>query len=365
MTPDSPPAPDKKEMPVAWVRDATQRRPARPGRVFTTTHGASEDLLNDGFRRMAVNAVLWAAGLEASIRADQRHQLRRARIKPTTFSFDGFVKGMKPADLAGWDSPIPPEVPGNESARMTAVRRDSAGRMSLDMTKTSDCVRRLAAGARRSRWLARRGPGQWPPAEQRSRCSRTITSHHRQHAGRADAVRRLARDDAAGAVPEARAGRPQPRLQRRRDRDAPALEELRHAGRVAERRWRSRSAATRTTGFAGTNTKADVVFAFFGYNESFAGQAGLEAFKEQLTDWITHTLAQKYNGKTAPRVVLFSPIAHEDLRQSRSAGRQGEQPAPGALHQGDGARSPARTDVTFVDLFTPSAQAVRRRARRR
>jgi hypothetical protein len=29
---------------------------------------------------------------------------------------------------------------------------------------------------------------------------------------------------------------------------------------------------------AGTNTRADVVFAFFGYNESFAGQAGLDAF---------------------------------------------------------------------------------------
>src|SRR4051812_26789636 len=31
--------------------------------------------------------------------------------------------------------------------------------------------------------------------------------------------------------------------------------------------------------FAGTNTKADVIFAFFGYNESFAGEAGLPAFK--------------------------------------------------------------------------------------
>ena len=65
--------------------------------------------------------------------------------------------------------------------------------------------------------------------------------------------------------------------------------------------------------FAGTETKADVVFAFFGYNESFAGDAGLEAFKKELSGWISHTLAQKYNGRSAPRVVLFSPIAHEDL----------------------------------------------------
>ena len=70
MTPDSPPAADKKEMPVAWYR-TYEGASGKAGRVFTTTHGASEDLLNDGFRRMAVNATLWAVGLEASIRPDE------------------------------------------------------------------------------------------------------------------------------------------------------------------------------------------------------------------------------------------------------------------------------------------------------
>ena len=27
--------------------------------------------------------------------------------QPTTYAFKGFVKGMKPSDFAGWDSPIP------------------------------------------------------------------------------------------------------------------------------------------------------------------------------------------------------------------------------------------------------------------
>ena len=62
------------------------------------------------------------------------------------------------------------------------------------------------------------------------------------------------------------------------------------------------------------NTKADVIFAFFGYNESFAGEAGLPKFKQDLDEWIKHTLAQKYNGKSAPRLVLFSPITQEDLK---------------------------------------------------
>ncbi len=63
-----------------------------------------------------------------------------------------------------------------------------------------------------------------------------------------------------------------------------------------------------------TRTKADVVFAFFGYNESFAGKDGLEAFKKDLDAFVKHTLAQKYNGVSAPRLVLFSPIAIESPR---------------------------------------------------
>src|ERR1700722_8684716 len=66
--------------------------------------------------------------------------------------------------------------------------------------------------------------------------------------------------------------------------------------------------------FETTNTKADVVFAFFGYNESYAGEAGLDKFKSELEAFIKHTLAQKYNGKSAPRLVLFSPIAQEEAR---------------------------------------------------
>ena len=60
-------------------------------------------------------------------------------------------------------------------------------------------------------------------------------------------------------------------------------------------------------------SKADVIFAFFGYNESYQGEAGLPAFRKELAEFIDHTLSQKYNGKSAPRLVLFSPIAHEDL----------------------------------------------------
>jgi mono/diheme cytochrome c family protein/lysophospholipase L1-like esterase/glucose/arabinose dehydrogenase len=59
--------------------------------------------------------------------------------------------------------------------------------------------------------------------------------------------------------------------------------------------------------------KTDVVFVFFGYNESFGGEAKVGSFKTDLGAMIDKHRAAKFNGETAPRIVLFSPIAHEDL----------------------------------------------------
>jgi putative heme-binding domain-containing protein len=102
--------------------------------------------------------------------------------------------------------------------------------------------------------------------------------------------------------------------------------------------------------FETTNTKADVVFAFFGYNESFAGQAGLAQFKKDLDVFVKHTLAQKYNGKSAPRLVLFSPTAFENHHSPNLP--DGEE-ANGRLElytkaMEEVARASA---VPFVDLF--------------
>ena len=99
-----------------------------------------------------------------------------------------------------------------------------------------------------------------------------------------------------------------------------------------------------------TRTKTDVVFAFFGYNESFAGKDGLPAFKTALDGFVKHTLVQKYNGKSAPRLVLFSPIAVEPPR-----GR--DLPDPSATNERLKLYTAAMGEVAtangvgFVDLF--------------
>ena len=63
-----------------------------------------------------------------------------------------------------------------------------------------------------------------------------------------------------------------------------------------------------------TKVQADVVLAFFGSNEAGAGRAGAEAFRGKLDGMVKHLLAGRYNGKSAPRVVLFSPIAREGAK---------------------------------------------------
>ena len=45
-----------------------------------------------------------------------------------------------------------------------------------------------------------------------------------------------------------------------------------------------------------TRLRADVIIAFFGFNESFRGAETLDAYREELKDFIQHTRRQKYNG---------------------------------------------------------------------
>lgn len=74
-------------MPVAWTKTY------KGARVFTTTMGASQDLLNESFRRMLVNACYWALGKDVPAKADVRIV---GTYEPAPFKFDGFKRGMRP-----------------------------------------------------------------------------------------------------------------------------------------------------------------------------------------------------------------------------------------------------------------------------
>lgn len=107
MEPASPIDESKQPMPGAWVR-TYKSASGKAGRVFASTYGASDDLPNEGLRRMIVNACFWAAGLEKQIKPDADISLVGI-LRPTWNGEFKRATGIKPEDLADWNSPLWPE----------------------------------------------------------------------------------------------------------------------------------------------------------------------------------------------------------------------------------------------------------------
>ena len=101
--------------------------------------------------------------------------------------------------------------------------------------------------------------------------------------------------------------------------------------------------------------KPDVLVAVFGFNESFAGPAGLGKFKTDLENFVKASTSTRYNGKEAPRLVLLSPIAHEDLKNPHiTDGKKNNENIK--LYTEAMAELAGKHGVVFVDLFAPSRQ---------
>jgi len=291
-------APDKREqpvnspaMPVAWTR-LHRNDAGTTNRILTTTMGAATDLRDENLRRLVVNGVHWAAGLDVPARADVAPV---DLYVPTAYGFKTYRRGLRPADYAL----------GRSGAVVTPDA--AATPFALQLNDHIALVgNALADRMQHHGWL-----------------EAMIHATHPQHR---IAVRNLAfpGDEVA---------------ERARSKDFGTPEE-----------WLAR-------------VRAGVVFAFFGYNESFAGRAGLAKFTADLADYLRRTRAGNYSGLGAPRIVLFSPIAverhpdpniaydpaiNENLRLYTDAMRQVAADQAG---------------VTFVDLFTPSQELYAEAAR--
>ena len=107
--------------------------------------------------------------------------------------------------------------------------------------------------------------------------------------------------------------------------------------------------------------KADVVLFFFGYNESFeldglTGEelkAGIGAYADALTVLVNHTKAQQYNGESAPRVVLVSPIAFEDTGNPNLPAARPRNASLRAINDAMAAVG-NQTGADYIDLFHPT-----------
>ena len=105
MTPDSAPDATKPPMPSEWTR-TYKSASGKMGRVFTTLYGTSEDIQNEGYRRLVLNGCLWAVGLEDAIKPDLNIAFVGAG-KPNTFGGGAYARGIKPEMYAGFTNPIP------------------------------------------------------------------------------------------------------------------------------------------------------------------------------------------------------------------------------------------------------------------
>lgn len=102
----------------------------------------------------------------------------------------------------------------------------------------------------------------------------------------------------------------------------------------------------------------DTILLCFGANESFQGEKGLATFAANYQKLIDNLQAQKFNGESAPRLILIAPIAQETLG--------GAYPDPAErneqlkLYAGKIEELAEKNELFFVDLFGPSLAEMNR-----
>lgn len=101
--------------------------------------------------------------------------------------------------------------------------------------------------------------------------------------------------------------------------------------------------------------KPNIVLAMFGLNESFAGPAGLDAFKARFAKFIEETKAQIGNDG---QLVICSPIPHENLnRPTLPDGKSTNENI--RLYSGAMQSIAAAANVRYIDLYSPLEVAMK------
>ena len=462
MKPDG--ADDKTKPPMAseWTRHY-QGKNGKKGRVFTSLYGASEDLLNPGYRRMIVNGVYWTLGLENKIKPDSKIDFV-GPYKPTTFKNRGEVRGVKPSMYAKLDSPIPAkpkaekeqapsakptngtrflriEIPGDNKiltlneveifsggknvARQGKAKQSSVGsggvpERGIDGNKNPDWG---GAGQTHTDGFGTTNPW-WEVDLGKEFTVDTVQVWNRQgfekrldgftiqlmdanrkqiyKSGKTKGAQRIKFTLKSRTIIDFTLynGKPEPKslvsspviaevpagykdalpfsfkkgdkiailgngLADRMQHDAWMETVLQSALKGQGISFRNMSFSgdrpnkyPRSKGFIPMNqylqhVKADVVFAMFGYNESFDGPQNADNHKNLLIDFVGKIRSYKPNGKSFPRIVLFSPIAFQNLKdRNLPNGRAHNRNLAAYTKATENAAKEA--GVQFIDLFNPT-----------
>jgi uncharacterized cupredoxin-like copper-binding protein/lysophospholipase L1-like esterase len=103
-----------------------------------------------------------------------------------------------------------------------------------------------------------------------------------------------------------------------------------------------------------THTKADIVIAAWGFNESFRGIEAVPEFKTRLRAWVDSIVTHAFNGSSGPQLVLLSPTANEDVQGVRAATLNNDRLAAYSQAMREVAEEKR---VGFIDLFEPTRRA--------
>jgi glucose/arabinose dehydrogenase/azurin len=324
MNPTDPPVEGKKNepmQPVIWTR-LHKNESGKTNKILCTTMGAATDLLNEGLRRLLVNAVYWGAGLEVPAKADVSLV---GDYQPTMYGFDGYIKGRKPDDLVG----------GGKTSHGSASGAPKPGAKA----NTLSLPVKLAA---MSGWLLADARQEVRPTS--STPARALELKQGDHI--AIIGNTLADRFQHSGWLEAFIYSKYPNLDL-------VFRNLAVAGDEVALRHRPADFGSADEWLK--KAQADVIFAFFGFNESFHGPEGLPKFRQDLERFLKETATKNYSGKGAPRVVLFSPIAQEKHKDSNFADPAANNANIKAYT--DAMREVANANgVLFVDLFGPSGE---------
>ncbi|MDB4541357.1 plastocyanin/azurin family copper-binding protein [Akkermansiaceae bacterium] len=98
---------------------------------------------------------------------------------------------------------------------------------------------------------------------------------------------------------------------------------------------------------------ADVIIAMFGYNESFDVTA--ENYTKELTTLVKNLRAAQPNGESFPRIILTSPIAHENLNDKNLPNGRANNKRLLAITEATRLAA-EQNGVAFLDLYNPSLE---------
>ena len=327
-------------MPLAWLREYTAPNGTTKGKAFCTTLGASVDFADENLRRLVVNASLYLTGLKVPTQADVAYI---DPFKPTPYSAidakDYYQKAnLKPAAYELGKSPATGLPNSQADSKPKTATEDHA--LHQEPATASISRPQTVAAPTPGESLVFIGNGL---AERDIYYSRLETELFLRYPAQQLLIRNMGRP---GDTP---GFRPHPARESQWAFPGAAKfhpENAKHDGKgffPTPDQWL-------------THLKADTIVAFFGYNESFDGPRRVDNYEAELDALVLHSLSKAYNGKTAPRLVLVSPIAYENLSKGRDLPTGTSENANLELYTAAMERVAKKHGLTFIDLFHPTLE---------